>query len=570
MSIKTGEVVKLQRPSAYWMGRAARHRRQGNRRRAAALLRHAVSLSPTDSDLRMEYARTLQEMECYEASTRAAFGALTLDPKCYVCYGLIGRNMLALGYEQEAMDAFSRYLWAVKHTGGVPEFDDDLDELEESGTPLPHQRARYEAQLGIASRRLANGDYDGTERALTRAKPAHNLDDRYDSLRALLLQAQGDMRGAMRSARRACRRNPFSARARCTLAGAFCQAGKRAKGASALLAAAIRCETAQDEQLFCYSAVSLGFPELALCVLRRSLRRSPDRLPAAFNTCVIMLKLGRLSDAEPFIHQCRDLDPLDVPARCTWRTIEQWRGLELDASQVSMAAKALPFYPLLSPAESNDCLAQLAKALGDGVEIFCDQLQEDDTLYSTLLYELGNADHQLSRLIPAITAHLPRDFAERLLREVLVQQTPDDNVKRYAASALMSIGAKPPFVVWHAGRIAEIDPSVQNRRDANLSRVMLVRRMADIQRKTGDYRLMTHALRILKRMGPRRRMGVVRDTDRAFRAALEQHYLMTFSLPDNERLHELLKYTADERRRVRAAFHVFCKLVPLPRKKPRK
>jgi len=283
-----------------------------------------------------------------------------------------------------------------------------------------------------------------------------------------------------------------------------------------------------------------------------------------------MLKLGRLSDAEPFIHQCRDLDPLDVPARCTWRTIEQWRSLELDTSQVSMAAKALPFYPLLSPAESNDCLAQLAKALGDGVEVFCDQLQEDDTLYSTLLYELGNADHQLSRLIPAITAHLPRDFAERLLREVLVQQTPDDNVKRYAASALMSIGAKPPFVVLHAGRSAEIDPSVQNRRDANLSRVMLVRRMADIQRKTGDYRLMTHALRILNRMGPRRRMGVVRDTDRAFRAALEQHYLMTFSLPDNERLHGLLKYTADERRRVRAAFHVFCKLVPLPKKKPGK
>ena len=42
----------------------------------------------------MEYARVLQEMECYEASNRAAFGALTLDPRRYGCYGLIGRNMV--------------------------------------------------------------------------------------------------------------------------------------------------------------------------------------------------------------------------------------------------------------------------------------------------------------------------------------------------------------------------------------------------------------------------------------------------------------------------------------------
>ena len=53
MSVKTGEVVRLQRPSAYWMGRAVRHRRAGNRRRAAALLRHAVALSPSDGSLRM-------------------------------------------------------------------------------------------------------------------------------------------------------------------------------------------------------------------------------------------------------------------------------------------------------------------------------------------------------------------------------------------------------------------------------------------------------------------------------------------------------------------------------------
>ena len=144
MNARVGEIVKLQRSSAYWVSRASRHRREGNRRRAAALLRHALTLSPADGDLRMEYAKTLQEMECYEASNRAAFGALTLTPKRYACYGLIGSNMLALGYEQEAMDAFSRYLWAVQKSGGVSEYDEELDELEAYETDQPQLRARYE------------------------------------------------------------------------------------------------------------------------------------------------------------------------------------------------------------------------------------------------------------------------------------------------------------------------------------------------------------------------------------------------------------------------------------------
>lgn len=568
MTGKTGEIVNLQRSSAYWLGRAARHRRAGDRRRAAALLRHAMTIAPLDGDLRVEYARTLQEMECYEASNRAAFSALTLDPRHYACYGLIGRNMLALGYEQEAMDAFTRYLIAVKRAGATAEYDMELDELEASQTDRRVTRSRCEAMLEIAGRRLSRGDVSGAEHALVLARPARKLDDRYDSLQALVWQAKGDQRAAIHSALRACSRNPFSARARCTLAGAYCAAGLRAKGASALLSAALRCENAQDEELYCYSAVSLGFPELALCVLRRALRLSPDRMPALYNTAVTLLRLGRATEAEPLLSRCRALDPADVPARCLQRAVAQWSELSLTPRQVRKASGNIPFYPLLSPAASAECLSQLAQALGEGIEAFCRQLTQDDGLYTLLLYELSSAEHQLARLIPPIVTCVDPAFAERLLREVLVQPSPDDTAKRYAAAALMSLGAKPPFVVWHAGRIAEIDPAVQTRRDASVSRAMLVRRMADIAHKTGDPRLMTHALRLLHHMGARRRMAIVRDTDGVFRAALEQHYLLTYGLPDNRRLQSLLRYTAEARRRVRAAFQLFCLLEPLPKGTP--
>jgi hypothetical protein len=61
---------------------------------------------------------------------------------------------------------------------------------------------------------------------------------------------------------------------------------------------------------------------------------------------------------------------------------------------------------------------------------------------------------------------------------------------------------------------------------------------------------------------------VVRDADAVFRAALEQHYLLTYGLPNNTRLRFLLRYTADERRRVRAAFQELCRVVPLPKHGP--
>lgn len=568
MNAKTGEIVGLERSAEYWMARAARHRRLGDRRRAAALLRHALAIAPADGELRMEYAKTLQEMECYEASNRAAFAALPQSPRRYACYGLIGRNMLALGYEQEAMDAFSRYLLAVKRTGAQAEFDSELDELESYENEPFGLRARHETQMDAAGRHLAGGDVPGARRALERARPARMLDDRFDSLNALLRHAEGDAQGAVRSAKRAVRHSPYSVRARCTLASVAAQAGQRTAAASALLAAAARCQCAQDEQLVCLTAATLGMPQLALPVLRRSLKSSPDRLPALFNMGVALLMLGRLDAAEPYLQRCRDLDPADVPARMKARTVRQWRELALTPRQVRLAARTHPFYPLLSPAESNECLATLARALGAGLTAFAARLQADEPLYDLLLYMLGTPENQLGKLLPPIAGRLPRPFAERLLREALVQPTPDEGVKRYAAAALLRLGAKPPFVVWHAGRIAEIDPLAQAKRGDGFSRAMLLRRLAALQRHSADPRLMTHTLRLLYRLGPHRRVYLVRDVRGVFRAALRKHYRLTYGLPDTAPGPGAPRHTAEERRRVRLAFRLLCRLEPIPARKP--
>jgi hypothetical protein len=99
---------------------------------------------------------------------------------------------------------------------------------------------------------------------------------------------------------------------------------------------------------------------------------------------------------------------------------------------------------------------------------------------------------------------------------------------------------------------------------------MLLRRLVDVKRFGGDARMMTHALQALTIMRPERRKRIVRDTKGIYRAAMEQHYLMTYGLPETENLRALLHYNADDRRRVRAAFRALCRLMPLPERKPRK
>ena len=165
----SGQVVSFERPSHYWLRRARRHRKRGEHHQAAALLRRAVALEPGSGALRLEYAQSLRDMSCYEASIREAFGVLALEPTGFLPYGLIGRNMLSLGREQEAMDAFSHYLQQARTRPEAGLLWEEGDETFVLGDLLEEPRpgsARYEALLHIASIRLAQGDLERCRKRL--------------------------------------------------------------------------------------------------------------------------------------------------------------------------------------------------------------------------------------------------------------------------------------------------------------------------------------------------------------------------------------------------------------------
>ncbi|MFH1513550.1 MAG: hypothetical protein ABIG45_09380, partial [Bacillota bacterium] len=268
MEEQAGQVLRMARPAAYWARRAAIHHRRGNRHQAEALLRHAVTLTPDNLPLKLSYARVLQELHRYEASNRQAFAALSQDPDFGPCIGLIGQNLMALHYLEEAADAFAHALYsdspdmAELHAGQLDRLEAMLPEPVDCGV-------RYHIVVQRAAEDLAAGDWEHARQLLLHACAMPKRDERCHTLLSLYYKTQEDLLHAIREAAAACRAAPQSVRARCALAELYGANGQRGQAMKALLLAAARVLTAEDERQVCQTALTLNFPAAALPMLER-------------------------------------------------------------------------------------------------------------------------------------------------------------------------------------------------------------------------------------------------------------------------------------------------------------
>ena len=516
-----GQVIPFGHSAEYWLARASRHQKQGETRKAAQLLRHAVSIEPQSADLRTEYALSLQALSCFEASNREALGVLAADPSRFVCYGIIGKNMMALGREQEAIDAFTHYLRELRHAPEDLMLSEDLCDIEDMFDVQPVLRmARYEALLHMGSVELARGKPELALRRLLCAQKQHKKDERVQTLLCLTLQTLGRTSEAIRRGKLALLIGKRSVQAYCALAGAYVSAGRRGAAGATLLRAIALCSYADDEQLYCFSATGLGFPDLALHMLQDVRRRQPDRLPTLYDLCVVLLKMGRLTEAASYIHRCHDLDPVDVPTRCLFTAVERYTEEALPPEAVAKETEGLPFYPLLAAKDTQEKLNLLAQKLGQGIGPFCEELTSNAELYETFLYLLSLPGGSMGKLLAAVASSLPQGQSEKLLRQVLMQSTANDEAKRYAASLLLSMSAKQPFLIWNQGRIAQLRMSFRQSPQTIFALRRLLKRL---QRPASDPSLLTHAYGLLMRMTPRQREAIAADLS-TWEAALRLHH----------------------------------------------
>ena len=507
------QVLRMARPAAYWARRAALQHRRGNRRQAEALYQQAVKLTPGNIPLKLAYARVLQESHRYEASNHQAFAALALDPMNASCIGLIGENLTALGYLEEAADAFAHAL-QTEPEGLADVHAAQLDRLETLLLPPMDCSRRYRVLVQHAAELLAAGNREQAGRVLERACAMPRRDERCHALRSLYYRSQGNLPRAIGEAFTACRMAPRSPRAFCALAELYGEDRQRGQALRALLLAAARVLTADDERLVCQTAVTLGLPAAPL----PTLRRAGNRVQSLYNQGVLWLMAGQAQLALQALNRCRALDPEDVPARFLMRTAQALTVLPRE--QAITYAKGLRLYPELSDADSEACYRAFLEALDDGTDAFALRLQTDDSLYRLFLYQMENPHTELSGLLEQVIPYLEENFTQKLLREILLLPTGGIAEKQLAIRHLKQDGAKP-FVLWHGGRLSFVKPHGGHETAEDL-------RLKDFLLRCGGAgcgaQVMTHALRLIRRMPARIRRRIAAEQSNAFLTAVRMHY----------------------------------------------
>lgn len=521
------QIDAFQRPAGYWLKRAERCKQSGNLLRAVVLERHALRNDPQSEAAALNYVLTLRRLNCYEASTREAFSALARDPERFALYGLIGQNMMALGMRQEAMDAFALYMTGAEASDSeLPPWDADVCDMQESYWELPiRRRARFGGLLRIAFNHIARGELEGANRALVRARafPFSHKSARLAELTALYHERAGRLEHALTHARRAVALGRRSAQITASMACLFGRLGRTAAARSALMRAACLAHSPIEELLVCLASEQLAQPMAARVMLERSLKQKPDRYPVCYNLGVCLLKMGLAGQASRYIHLCRELDPDDVPGEVLFA---RFNAMDTEARPETLRrrARALSYYGTLSQAEMTDCLEPLFSVVANGPEALASALLQDDKLRRRFLYAVSLPGELLTGTLTSICAYLSKEEAIRLLREILLADPRESQLKRVAMAQLYGMGVKPPYPVWCAGHIASVDPSAAPHGQAPFLARRLTRVIRVAADACDDCVLAPWAMHVFYRMPRKVRLKVAGGSTRIWAEALLSSY----------------------------------------------
>ena len=450
----------FQRPANYWLRHADRHKQSGDLVRAAVLQRHATHAEPHSDAARMQYALTLRELHCYEASNREAFRALAVHPDQTELYGLIGCNLIALGQRKQGLDALDLYMRTA--AASAPWHDECCDLYDAYNYPFDSnkRRARLEGLLKMAAQRIARSDLDGAARALKRAQkpPYQGRNARRDLMLALYWMRRGNPDKCVLYMQHALENDFFNVPHLSSAAVLSFRMGSKQAARMLMMRSAALARTPAEEQLVCYTAAELGMVFIAHAMLKRALGRRADRCPLLYDLCVCCLKMGRLKEAAQHIHLCREIDPEDVPSAFLFARVMDWEQQAIRPSKLRKAAQNVSFYGSCTQEELSAAVQPFWQTSEEGPKALADAIRQDDRLRRRLLFLQTLPVEWPLMLLDSACRHLPPEESEALLREVLMQHPADSAAKRYAMQTLHRMGVPGPYTVWTHERFWLMDP----------------------------------------------------------------------------------------------------------------
>ena len=481
----------------------------------------------------MQYALTLRQLHCYEASNREAFCALAANPHREELYGLIGCNLLAMGLKQEGLDALGYYFHA-EIPAAMPWHDEACDLADAYDEPYhpPRRQARLDGLLSIAAHRIARGELDGAGRALRRAQkpPYQAANVRRDMVLAAYWLHRRKPEECLRHLNAAIQKDFLHTETLASAAAIAHQAGMRRAAQLLLVRAACRARTQGDQHLVCHTAAAMDMLFVAEAMLRHFLRFSPNRCPVLYDLCVCSLRMGRLQQAARHIHLCREIDPDDIPSEALFARVMEWQKQGISPEELRKAAQSVSFFGSCSEMELAMYAQPLWQAVKQGPQALADAIRQDERLRRRMLFLLTLPLEWPVVLLNAVCACLPADETEALLREVLLQHPADSPAKRSAMSLLRAMGAPAPYAGWTRGRFLLIDPDrlyapVPTFRQRYLT--LFVRKLA----KACGTQVIPWALGVISRMTPAQQSRVIGDHYKVWQLAMTMRWHARSGLP---------------------------------------
>ncbi len=446
--------VDFRKPHNRYIQKADAAAMAGQVEKALELYETAVEQDPNSWDAGFAYARYLWQNRCWRPSLRECWRLLALHPEMEKIYGLIYRNLLAMGQEDNARFAYERYMLHLYHN---PE--DGLN-LGEENPPIPPAPAkkRFKHILYRIGQYILHKKLDKASRLMAYAcRPTFPEESNLrDMLQVELLAAYGLYAEAQQMIDEILEKETFSA---------FEAIGLLKVQENILKA----LEVENDESVAVYSklihyACARVYTPLDVCQvtslmihmgnagkwsehLELMLEEEPYRVDLLYQLAVCCFLDGDAESAMDYLDLCSLLDPYDTDINYFGTMLENWLENQTDESKLEEIPISLQYSPFsMNRAAAQMMLASslMSKTPQDIAEKFS-PLTESNMLMDGLC----DMPDDLAKQVLEAVSTMPFDQQEVFLRRMLVSGSWNKEMLEDMLVMLSDIGVGERVPVMH-------------------------------------------------------------------------------------------------------------------------
>lgn len=444
-------VVSMDRPCAYYMSRASKHRMSGKYNEAMALLVRAKDQFGLREDIELEMARIYDEIECDEEAVRSYLRIVRLNG----AHKALAFFQLALySVKYGDLNRALSYNQFCRMTGDMTEISDESatvleEQLIEMAKPKESfsRQSRAKSLEQRAVEKMHAGKTAAALRAIKRSVGFKPTSRGYTLLACcLLLRGQAD--AAVDAAKQALMATPGKIQTQCVLIDALQAAGAHREARNLLYRASFRVKGIDDAFLIAIECAKYGEDQLTLRMTEYILRRSEFHVRAMVLRGCALMNLGRMREASRILGRAYGLVPENTVCEAYYRM----------AREGTIPEQRLDLGTDVDHQESFRRMSELMKHLAmvqSGQLPDASQTRELCRLCAWAI-ESAMVGAQVKTAAVILLVQMGSDAAHEVLEDCLMDARMDDRFKLSVFRILTGIQELKPYWVDLGGRLVRL------------------------------------------------------------------------------------------------------------------